>query len=239
MSEIESTVSGVLRRVAAALTLWLLEALFAGAHPATAQSASFAWLSVGGETYQTTVLDALSPADTSPVSSGLATAVGLSGGVFVDRLFLGGSAVVTLPRSSRENDTEMRVAGGSGRVRVGYGLLLRDRFMLYPTAGIGIGGTEVRLDAAGGESGVVETSQVHSTYGVVTLQLNGDLVKGSHPRSGPGVGWSLGVKHTFGHGDGRVRNGSGFAGRSVPIKEDRTSLGIALRVGWGVNAFRR
>lgn len=239
MKEIESAGSGVYRLVAAALTLWLLEVLCTGACPATAQSASFAWLSVGGETYQTTVLKALSPADTNPVSSGLATAVGLSGGIFLDRLFLGGSADATLPRSTRENGTEMRVTGGSGRIRVGYGLLLRDRFMLYPTAGIGIGGTEVRLDGMGGESGVVVTSKVHSTFGVVTFQLNGDLVKGLHPKSGPGVGWSLGVKHTFGHGDGRVRNGSGFGGRSVPIEADRTVLGIALRLGWGVTAFRR
>ena len=202
MKDTQSFVRRIVKLVALALGMWLFEAVCPGFRAADAQSASFAWLSTGVD-------------DDGGLSAGF------GGGVFLNRLFLGGAGDVRFPESTAPSDV-LRHAG-AGRVLAGVALLHRGRLMIFPTVGLGIAGSSVR--SMPGDTGTRE----HDAFGVVTFELRGDVR--SLSSLGPLVGFSLGARRSFAHEDASP----GGANRIDP---GRDAVYLGIRIGWGAARTR-
>jgi hypothetical protein len=169
-----------------------------------------------------------------PLIANTASAFGVTGGVFIKRFWFGGEAAWQFGANGSNKDYELQLYGGNGMVKGGYILVDQAAFVLYPSLGLGGGGTAIQVSSAAGGS-AIEGSMImpgrnlHSGYMLVDPALNGDFFFGDH--QGPSrllVGFAIGyllspVQSRWDYGDEPIPSLRKFAPQGLYVK---------VKLGW-------
>ncbi|HMB90266.1 MAG TPA: RDD family protein [Rhodothermales bacterium] len=239
-------------RTVAAICLTLL---CAPSLPATAQQAprsqphlmaSIGYLSVGSSQGQTDGLNQSLQAYNVPGVAEGTLSLGFGGGVFLNRWFFGGDGDIYLGRRSSGDVFHARTMAGTGLVHAGYALAKGRSFIIYPSLGGGVGGSELHIQPV--DKGGAPTQQaafdpntrLHASFLAASLRLHGDFFIGPRSRTGNLLlGWSVGYNIALLHSGWRVRRGTANQPEALDALHsfDTSGFTMKVKIGWGVTRF--
>src|SRR5690606_18642493 len=122
--------------------------------------------------------------------------IGGGGGSFINKFYFGGYGEAHIGPSASNQLYKNKMSGGQGLVKVGYTLVHKESFVLYPTFGAGGGGTTLKVDT--GPKYVEDPdlllqpgTRLHTGYMLLKLGLDGDIFIG--PKTSTSGGLVLGL----------------------------------------------
>lgn len=148
--------------------------------------------------------------------------VGFEGGVFFSRWYFGGIGNIGFGSSYTVNEDKTSASSGHAMVTAGYQVLKGNSFIVYPTLGIGIGGSLLSS-----ESG----SEINSYYMKNGIMLNTDLfLRPGNEAGGIVLGLSMGYQwNMFDSGWSGDQEGNIYFRDYNP-----KGFVVAMKIGWGV-----
>jgi len=164
--------------------------------------------------------------------------IGGGGGSFINRLYFGGYGEAHIGPSVSNEFYKNKMSGGQGLVQVGYALVHKASFVLYPTFGAGGGGTTLKVDAGPQYAEDPDLllqpgARLHTRYMLLKLGLNSDFFIGPKTNSSGGLmlGFSAGYQFSP-----LVKRWE-FDDRSVQElgKYDPSGFYLRLKIGWASN----
>lgn len=162
---------------------------------------------------------------------------GGGGGVFLRRIYVGGEGGGLIGLSASNDQYETKLYGGYGLLYGGYELLQKPNLALYPTLGIGGGGTSIALEAGPSYSeirGQLEPgSDIHTGYMLLKVGLNSDFFIGSDVSTTGGllIGISAGYQFTPLTGQWEYEDES----LSTLEKFDLSGVYLRIKLGFATN----
>ncbi len=169
-----------------------------------------------------------------PPIANSASAIGVTGGIFINRLWFGGEAAWQFGADGANDDYNLQTYGGNGMVKAGYVLVDQPSFAFYPSIGLGGGGTTIQVTSAAG--GTVYDNDMlrpgrnlHSGYMLIDPAVSADFFLGSQQQSSRLLlGFSLGYllspfQSSWDYGDQPVPTLGKFAPQGVYMK---------VKLGW-------
>jgi hypothetical protein len=112
-----------------------------------------------------------------PVESTL-NSLGVGGGAFLNRFYFGGQATWQFGSAISNESYRTRLSGGNGLIKAGYTIVHNSFVALYPTLGLGGGGTSIRVSEGATDDGLSVLrpgDNLHSAYMLADLSLNADF----------------------------------------------------------------
>src|SRR5690606_22176420 len=97
---------------------------------------------------------------------------------FLNRIYFGGEGSWQFGKSKSNDQYRTRPSGGNGMVKVGYTIRKNRTFALYPTLGLGGGGTSIRVskgtryDDQSPAAKLKPGDNLHSAYMIADVRLN-------------------------------------------------------------------
>lgn len=162
------------------------------------------------------------------------SAVGVTGGVFLNSWWFGGEAAWQFGANGSNSNYTTELFGGNGMVKAGYVMVSLRQFTFYPTLGLGGGGMGITVNSATGGSvideGMIEPgSNLYSSYMLVDPGINADFFFGQdHGPSrlllGFSAGWLLSpFQSRWSYGNESVPSLKKFAPQGLYFK---------VKLGW-------
>ena len=167
--------------------------------------------------------------------------IGGGGGSFINSFYFGGYGEAHIGPSASNALYKNKMSGGQGLVKVGYTLVHKESFILYPAFGAGGGGTTLKVDA--GPQYVEDPdlllqpgTRLHTGYMLLNVGLNSDFFIGSKTSTSGGLMLGLSAGYQFSPLGGRWE----YDDHSVPEldKYDPSGFYLRLRMGWASNQPR-
>lgn len=164
--------------------------------------------------------------------------IGGGGGSFINKFYFGGYGEAHIGPSASNQLYKNKMSGGQGLVKVGYTLVHKESFVLYPTFGAGGGGTTLKVDT--GPKYVEDPdlllqpgTRLHTGYMLLKLGLDGDIFIGPKTSTSGGLVLGLSAGYQLSPLVGRWE----YDDHSVQElgKYDPSGFYLRLRMGWAIN----
>lgn len=148
--------------------------------------------------------------------------LGFDGGVFFENWYFGGVGNIGFGSSYTINEDKTKASSGNAMLTTGYQVLKGRGFIVYPTIGLGIGGSMLSTDSG---------SELRSHYMKGGMMLNSDLFLRPGNKNG---GFVLGI--SAGYQWNMLGSGwTGDDGSNIYFREyEPEGFQVSLKLGWGV-----
>jgi len=198
-----------------------LAAELSPASPSGLADASFAHLNVSSKPHS---------------SDRIFSAIGIEGGVALQRFVLGGNGEVTFSESNQPGENATRTKGGSGSISMGLAFVRKSWLSVYPSASFGAGGYE--LKTAHSTTG---SARYVSAFLLGEIAINAQFLRPKAPQGGVSLGVALAYRQHFRQSDWKARDVDSHRNGDISFEHAEMNQGhvlIRLKFGWTVGQFR-